>query len=67
MVMLVDVMDDAARPDACPGATVARPPALIEANITVPAEYVTHCTVPHWFGDNPLDPFEVRIFDENAT
>lgn len=23
-------------------------------------------TTPHWYGDSPLDPFDVRIFDENA-
>jgi len=33
----------------------------------VPAEYVRQWTMPHWFGDNPLDPFDVTIFDENAT
>jgi hypothetical protein len=37
-VILADVIDDADNPDACPGTTVARPPALIEANIMVPAE-----------------------------
>jgi hypothetical protein len=66
-VMLVDVIDEAAKPDGCPGATVARLPEPIEANIMLPAEYVTQWMVPHWLGDNPLDPFDVIMFDESAT
>jgi hypothetical protein len=41
-LILDEPMDDDARPDACPGAAVAEPPALIEANTAVPTEYVTH-------------------------
>jgi hypothetical protein len=66
-VILVDVTADDERPEICPGATVARLPALTEANISVPAEYVTHWTTPHWYGDNPSDPFDVRMFEENVT
>jgi hypothetical protein len=57
----VEVTDDAVRPEACPGVDVAEPPALIEAYIVVPFEYVTHLMVPLWNGDSPVPPFDVRM------
>jgi hypothetical protein len=40
-VTLAEVIEEPERPDACPGIDVAELPALIEANMVVPPEYVT--------------------------
>ena len=66
-VMLFGVAPEVVKLTGCPGATVVEAPALIEANIVVPAEYVMHRTVPDWHGDSPFDPFDVITLVENAT